>query len=160
MLFSVKARMGGAPAADAQGMWPGIWMLGNSIRDGSNTGWPACGEIDIMEQVNGLPTAYATIHCTDAICQPDTSKGFQNSTSTDSDWHVWSVEIDRTVSPETMNFMKDGVVYGPTSETQFSASVWNTLAHEPMYFILNLAVGGTCMSHLTPRLLNSSIRLR
>jgi len=29
-----------------QGIWPAIWMLGKNIDD---VGWPACGEIDIME---------------------------------------------------------------------------------------------------------------
>jgi len=33
-----------------QGIWPAIWMLGNSF---STEGWPFCGEIDIMEMVGG-----------------------------------------------------------------------------------------------------------
>jgi beta-glucanase (GH16 family) len=28
------------------GTWPAVWMLGNNI---DKVGWPACGEIDIME---------------------------------------------------------------------------------------------------------------
>ncbi len=30
-----------------QGIWPAFWMLGNNI---GSVGWPACGEIDIMEK--------------------------------------------------------------------------------------------------------------
>ena len=31
------------------GTWPAFWMLGSNITE---VGWPACGEIDIMEHVN------------------------------------------------------------------------------------------------------------
>lgn len=35
------------------GMWPAFWMLGGNIDE---VGWPACGEIDIMEGKGRLPT--------------------------------------------------------------------------------------------------------
>ena len=42
------------------GTWPAIWMLGSNI---STVGWPACGEIDIMEHVGkSLNTIYGTLH--------------------------------------------------------------------------------------------------
>ena len=31
-----------------KGTWPALWMLGESI---SKVGWPACGEVDVMEHV-------------------------------------------------------------------------------------------------------------
>lgn len=36
-----------------QGIWPALWMLGDNI---DTEGWPACGEIDIMEMVGGSAT--------------------------------------------------------------------------------------------------------
>ena len=33
----------------ATGVWPAFWMLGRKV--GTSTGWPGCGEIDIMEQM-------------------------------------------------------------------------------------------------------------
>ena len=43
-----------------QGMWPAFWMLGNNI---SSVNWPACGEIDIMENIGREPsTIYGSIH--------------------------------------------------------------------------------------------------
>jgi len=43
-----------------KGMWPTIWMLGSNIDD---EGWPACGEIDIMENVGFDPDKiYVSIH--------------------------------------------------------------------------------------------------
>ena len=43
-----------------RGMWPAIWMLGAD----RSAGWPACGEIDIMEYVGFEPdTIHGTVHC-------------------------------------------------------------------------------------------------
>ena len=45
-----------------QGLWPAFWMLGQII---SSVGWPACGEIDIMEMVGGTDndnTVHSTFH--------------------------------------------------------------------------------------------------
>ena len=33
-----------------QGIWPAFWLLGENI---TSVGWPACGEIDIMEMIGG-----------------------------------------------------------------------------------------------------------
>ena len=53
--IDVRAKL---PAS--QGTWPAIWMLGSNI---STTAWPACGEMDIMEQKgNQINTIYGTIH--------------------------------------------------------------------------------------------------
>ncbi len=35
---------------ESQGMWPAFWMLGNNI---ATIDWPACGELDIMEHIDG-----------------------------------------------------------------------------------------------------------
>jgi len=45
---------------EGQGIWPAIWMLGGNIWD---IGWPACGEIDIMELVGHEPSkVHGTAH--------------------------------------------------------------------------------------------------
>lgn len=57
-------RFGSNEPSSKQGLWPGFWLMGNSIRSG--TGWPECGEIDVMETINGQLTGYGTAHCGDA----------------------------------------------------------------------------------------------
>ena len=43
-----------------QGLWPAFWMLGDTI---ATVDWPACGEIDIMENIGAQPgTVYGSIH--------------------------------------------------------------------------------------------------
>lgn len=43
-----------------QGVWPAFWMLGEDIKSHP---WPACGEIDIMENIGKEPgTVHGTLH--------------------------------------------------------------------------------------------------
>ena len=35
---------------ESQGMWPAFWLLGDNI---TINPWPACGESDIMEHIDG-----------------------------------------------------------------------------------------------------------
>lgn len=54
-----------ASLPEGQGMWPALWMLGSNF---NTVGWPACGEIDIMEMVGGNGrenTVLGTVHWSD-----------------------------------------------------------------------------------------------
>src|ERR1700756_1604967 len=47
MYGRVEARM---LLPESQGMWPAFWLLGNNI---VTLSWPACGELDVMEHIDG-----------------------------------------------------------------------------------------------------------
>ncbi|KAJ3041159.1 Laminin subunit alpha-1 [Rhizophlyctis rosea] len=61
-IMAVEGRLKLPKVANPQGYWPAFWMLGESFR-GNYNNWPDCGEIDIMESVNGVNTEYGTLHC-------------------------------------------------------------------------------------------------
>ncbi|KAK7908932.1 secreted glucosidase [Apiospora marii] len=139
-------RFGGNDISTKQGMWPAFWMLGNSIRNGVQ--WPGCGELDIMETVNGLLRGYGTVHCDRApggICQETQGLG-ANIGIPNQDFHTWRLEWDLTSSnwqAQSIKWSMDGQVYHVlTGQNIGNPAVWNSLAGSPMFFILNMAVGG------------------
>jgi beta-glucanase (GH16 family) len=142
-----------------QGIWPAFWLLGDSIRHG--TGWPACGEIDVLEMVDGRLTGYGTVHCDVApggICNEYNGIG-SSIAMPDLGWHTWRVKWDRTSGnwqSETITWFMDGQQFQQISGSRIgNQGVWKTLAQNPMYFILNVAVGGDWVS-----LLNHSYEIR
>src|ERR1700744_1166973 len=113
-----------------QGSWPAFWMLGSNI---GFVGWPNCGEIDIMEQVNTGNTIYGTMHWNGG--NGHVSYGL-TTTTTPTDFHVYAVEWDTN----SIRWYVDNTLY-MTGNIQNNIN--NTGAfHLPFYIILNLAVAG------------------
>jgi len=149
-LFTADIRFGNNVQANKQGLWPAFWMLGESVRHG--TPWPQCGELDIMETVNGLPTAYGTVHCgpdgnaSGGPCNEPIGRGGTVSLE-DYGWHNWALQVDRTNGGdwrgEVIRWLKDGAVFHEISGAAIGdEKVWKSLARSPMFFVLNVAVGG------------------
>ncbi|KAK3379085.1 glycoside hydrolase family 16 protein [Lasiosphaeria ovina] len=140
-------RFGGNDISTKQGIWPAFWLLGDSLRHG--TGWPACGELDIMESVNGRLTGYGTMHCDTypgGICNEPNGRG-GNIGIPSQDWQTWRIVWDRTPSAwqsQTITWFLNGQQYWQIRGSDINnQNVWNTVANNPMYFILNVAVGGS-----------------
>ncbi|KAH7324819.1 concanavalin A-like lectin/glucanase domain-containing protein [Stachybotrys elegans] len=139
-------RFGGSPTTNKRGIWPAWWMLGQAIRQG--TPWPECGEIDILETVNGILTGHGTIHCDvypGGACNEGNGIGSTIGIP-DQGWHTWRVEIDRRPgnwADQSIAWFMDGRefhrVYGWRVN---NPTVWWRLAQSPLFFILNVAVGG------------------
>ncbi|KAJ3494026.1 hypothetical protein NLG97_g4346 [Lecanicillium saksenae] len=129
-----------------QGIWPAWWMLGDSLRHGG--GWPQCGELDILETVNGQLTGHGTMHCDTfpgGICNEGngigSSVGFPNQ-----DWHTWRLEIDlrpgNWVDQSIVWYLDGNEFHRITGGRINNYNVWRSVAQSPLYFILNVAVGG------------------
>ncbi|KAK1246006.1 hypothetical protein MKX07_005075 [Trichoderma sp. CBMAI-0711] len=141
-------RMGSNAQANKQGIWPAFWMLGDVLRHGGS--WPSCGEIDILEQVNGQPTGHGTLHCDvypGGICNEGNGIGGPVNFNNPNDFHTWRVEIDRTSNnwqTETLTWSLDGTNFFQITGSRIgNQNVWNNIAHSPLFFILNVAVGGS-----------------
>jgi len=119
-----------------QGMWPAFWLLGDDI---STAGWPACGEIDIMENIG---SERATIHGT--IHGPGYSGADSFGASyvlpvrnVGDDFHVFAVEWE----PNEIRFYVDAQLYQTRTPADLPEDTRWVFDH-PFFLILNLAVGG------------------
>jgi beta-glucanase (GH16 family) len=119
-----------------QGIWPAFWMLGD---DEKGKGWPACGEIDIMENIGKEPAAvHGTVHGpgysgAKAIGRPFAIESGRFA----DDYHVYAVEW----SPERVEFLVDGKSYHVVTPASLPAGAKWVYDH-PFFLILNVAVGG------------------
>lgn len=120
-----------------QGMWPAFWLLGNNA---STVGWPACGEIDIIENKGQEPnTVHGTVH------GPGYSGGkgitamhLVPGAPLSAGFHVYAIEW----FANDIVFSVDGVTYFMLTPSQLPMGTQWVFDH-PFGIILDLAVGGT-----------------
>ena len=130
------------------GMWPAFWMLGGNIDD---VGWPACGEIDIMEGKGRLPnwTSGALHRGPDAGSNLITAAEYVLPTGDfHQEWHVFAVEW----WPSQIRWYVDDVPFQAVERPSGVApAYWPFDRGQPFFIILNLAVGGWFDSpHMPP----------
>jgi beta-glucanase (GH16 family) len=119
-----------------QGIWPAFWMLGADI---GSVGWPACGEVDIMENIGREPRLnHGSLHGPNYPAAGITAAyELRNRHPLYQAFHQFAIEW----SPDKIEFLVDGVAY----ETVTAASVprgTNWVFNRPFFFLLNVAVGG------------------
>jgi len=130
------------------GIWPAFWLLGASF---PQVGWPACGEIDIMELRGQAPgVVNGTLHATgfsggnsltaQYVCQEPPSCATPPCTPLcpfNEDFHVFAVEVEA----DRIRFEVDGSVYQEVRQDRRpTGSAWPFSS--PFFAILNVAVGG------------------
>jgi len=128
------------------GTWTAIWMLGNNI---ASVGWPACGEIDVMEQSGSAKsTIYGTMHYpTEAGQYGDGST--TTVTNASSAFHVYTA----LWTHNSIQLSVDSVVY-------------YTLVNRPgipfnqsFFIILNVAMGGNFGGTVDPAFTTDSMEV-
>lgn len=128
-----------AKLPEGVGTWPALWMLGSNI---STVGWPACGEIDIMEHLGrDLNNIYATLH-------------YPGRSGSNADGKT------RKILNATTEFHKYTLDWSATAismyvDDQLIHTVPNTLAlpfNQDFFFIMNLAIGGNFAGAVDPAL--------
>jgi beta-glucanase (GH16 family) len=143
-----RIQMPNITGSGALGYWPAFWMLGSPYR-GNYQNWPAVGEFDVMENVNGQNLVYGTLHCgvnPGGPCNETTGLGATRAcpgSTCQSAFHTYRFEWDRSVNPEQLRWYVDGQQYHGVSESQLDGTTWNNMTSHNGYFILlNLAIGG------------------
>lgn len=128
-----------------KGTWPALWMLGANI---DNVGWPACGEIDIVEHKgNDLNKIYGTLHYPKRF--GNNGNGNTAMVKDVTKFHIYAVEW----SEQEINFFVDDIKY-------HSVLNENTLPfNQDFYFIINLAIGGTFAGAVDDNLINESMQI-
>jgi beta-glucanase (GH16 family) len=133
--------------SNGAGYWPAFWMLGDAARPVGATNWPGIGEIDIMEDINGRSSEFATLHCgtnPGGPCNETTGigSGERACTGCQTGFHIYAMEYDRSVTPEQIRYYLDGANFFTISATQVDATTWNNATHHGFFVILNVAIGG------------------
>ena len=120
-----------------RGMWPAFWLLGNDI---GKIGWPACGEIDIMENIGKEPSSvHGSMHgpgYSGDRAFTSTYK-FPGGVHFFDDFHVFAIEWE----PKAVSFFVDQELYATFTPSRLPAGMDWVFEH-PFFIILNLAVGG------------------
>jgi beta-glucanase (GH16 family) len=118
-----------------KGLWPAIWMLPTDSKYG---GWPACGEIDIMENVGFMPdSVFGSVHT--KRFNHTIGTGFTVGHYMDNQYktfHVYAVDWDAG----HIRFSIDGNTYAIFRNTGQGFEEWPF--DQAFHCILNLAVGG------------------
>ncbi|GAF04196.1 family 16 glycosylhydrolase [Saccharicrinis fermentans] len=119
-----------------RGVWPAIWMLGTNI---NSVGWPACGEIDIMEYVGYTPNVvHSTVHTTDGSGSNGSGSSMDLETA-EEDFHIYGINWTEDEIVFYVDSLENVVhTYAPSIKT---ANNWPF--DKPHFIIINLAVGGT-----------------
>ncbi|MFK8057584.1 MAG: family 16 glycosylhydrolase [Saprospiraceae bacterium] len=126
-----------AAMPQGQGLWPALWMLGANIDD---VGWPACGEIDIMELVGHEPgVVHGTAHFGASASERrylGRSKDLDGDDTFADEFHVFSLVWER----DKIQWLLDGELYNILSPSQVSPAAWPF--NKEFFMIFNVAVGG------------------
>ena len=143
--MEVKAKL---PAS--QGTWPAIWLLGNTF---SSLGWPACGEIDLMEQTGyNKEKILGTVHW---------KSGQWNAAHPDRKDNHWDLEpgvgeialqnLHNEFHIYTLNWTSSQIKMYIDDTLYYTINTNTTQPFDdPFFIILNVAMGGTLGGPIDP----------
>jgi beta-glucanase (GH16 family) len=132
------------------GTWPALWTLGDNI---TTVGWPACGEIDIMEHVGrNQNVVQAALHNPSSYGNTQ-NKGSKTISTASTEFHEYAVSWNA----ERMVFSIDNIPYYTYSPSPKTAANWPYDAGQ--FIIMNLAIGGTFGGSVDPNLTSARFEI-
>lgn len=120
-----------------QGIWPAFWMLGEDI---GAAGWPACGEIDVMEHIGREPRlVHGTLHGPGYSGAQGIGASYASPSGRPfaDGFHVFAVDW----APQQIQWSVDGVVYQTRTPADLRGARW--VFDHPFFLLVNVAVGGS-----------------
>jgi beta-glucanase (GH16 family) len=128
------------PEHKGNGIWPALWMLGSNI---GSVGWPACGEIDIMEYVSFEPNhTHFSIHslANNHTNGTQVTSGPVPLETIEEEFHnygiLWTDQYIKFYIDDIDNIKLN---FARPSGSSFESWPFS----QPFYFLINIAVGGT-----------------
>jgi beta-glucanase (GH16 family) len=144
----IEARM---MLPESQGMWPAFWLLGNNI---TTINWPACGEADIMEHIDGsnppmsvgaTPPGYdwiaGSVHGgASSSAEVNGSQTYHPAAFSAAAWHTYGMIWTKGQIQYYIDSPSN--IYETFTPTSPGGGTW-PFDQGPQYILLNLAVGGS-----------------
>ncbi len=124
------------------GLWPAFWSLGTDI---DQVSWPQTGEIDFMEYVSRLPTEiFGTIHGPGYSGGQSYGNVYDFGEPVSNAYHTFAIEWE----PDLIKWYVDGILYHSATPADVSPNQW--VFNDPVYLLLNVAVGGNFGGAVSP----------
>ncbi len=132
-----------------QGIWPAFWMLGSSFSRATwnatdERGWPGCGEIDVMELASSATTYHVALHGPNVAGGDFYGSAYWRTVGSSgviADLSAGFHDYWVTRGPDMIVVGIDDTVLGTFTPASLPAGgEW--VFNEPMFAILNVAVGG------------------
>jgi len=119
-----------------QGIWPAFSLFGDDL---PAAGWPACGEIDVMENIGNQPAViYGSLHGPGYSGAASLTATYRLPSGRFSDgFHIFAVEWE----PQAVRFFVDDKLYATRTPADVPPGDRWVFDH-PFFLVLNLAVGG------------------
>lgn len=116
------------------GSWPAFWTLGV---DRTNLGWPACGEIDIMEFYTGNVLANIDYRLNNESKWSTVKKPVaQLASNWSNEFHIWTMEWNE----QKIDLLLDGTLMNHLEVASADQADLGNPFHRPVYLILNQAL--------------------
>jgi beta-glucanase (GH16 family) len=134
------------------GFWPALWMLGNNF---PSVGWPACGEIDIMENKGSVPgQVQGTIHYSNSSNQHLSSTAIYNFPANNgaTNFHTYLLYW----ASNSIQWYVDGLLYETQTSWSSSTGPYPAPFNQPFFLIMNLAVGGNYLGNPSTNSINTN----
>jgi beta-glucanase (GH16 family) len=128
-LFQARIKL---PAG--RGIWPAFWMLGTNI---DRVGWPACGEIDVMENFGiNQHAVQGTVHGPGYSGASGITGSLETASPLANRFHLFSVLWE----PGAIRWYCDEMPYHTVTPASLRGHRW--VFDDDFYLLINVAVGG------------------